>query len=239
MLVELLSTSNYVQFNIRLAHIIGLEPAIYINELLNINEKAIRKATLKGEMMKLDRDYIFSRTTLTPEKQLEIELKLSKIGLIIKVEEEPNLSAIDIGVLTGLIMAEDEELIKSVKKLAKVKGASKSAKRIAITAKMKDYIIAENEELRLAYFEWIDAVVAKVGWLSGKAISIAQQLVDDFANHNLDIALKVIEIAAVNGYKDMQWAINKYRENYKISYSINPVQLNIDKSSIDLGEDVF
>ena len=240
MLVELLSTSNYVQFNIRLAHIIGLESAIYLNELLNINEKAIRKATLKGCMMKLDRDYIFNRTTLTPEKQIEIELKLLKIGLIVKPDDEPNMSCIDIGVLTGLIMAEDEELIKSVQKLAKVKGASKSAKRQAITARMKDAIIAENEELRAAYFEWIDAVVAKVGWLSNKAVTVAQQLVDEFANHNLDVALKVIEIAAVNGYKDMQWAINKYTSNYKISYELNPVQINSSiNSSEALGEDIF
>lgn len=239
MLIELLSTSNYVQFNIRLAHIIGLEAAIYVNELLIINEKAIRKAKLKGEMMHLDRDYIFDRTTLSPEKQIEIELNLSEIGLIIKPDDEPNLSALDIGVLTALIMAEDEELLKGVKKLAKVKGASKSAKRIAITAKMKDYIIAENEELRSAYFEWIDAVVAKVGWLSGKAITLGQQLVDDFANHNLDVALKVIEIAAANGYKDMQWAINKYKANYNINYNVNPVQLNIDKNQVSVGDDIF
>ena len=240
MLVELLSTSNYVQFNIRLAHIIGLEPAIYINELLSINEKAIRKATLKGCMMKLDRDYIYSRTTISIDKQIEIELKLSKIGLIIKPDDEPNMTAVDISMLTGLIMAEDEELIKSVQKLAKVKGASKSAKRQAITARMKDSITVENEELRVAYFEWIDAAVAKTGWLSNKAIKLAQTLVDEFANHNLDVALKVIEIAAVNGYKDMQWAINKYKSNYNISYQLNPVQLNIEPSTNkSLGEDIF
>ena len=40
MLIDLISQSNY---NVSLAKIIGLHPAIYINTLLSINSKAITK----------------------------------------------------------------------------------------------------------------------------------------------------------------------------------------------------
>ena len=43
MLIELLSQSNYISVNIKLAKIFGVEGAIYISEILNIYDKAVRK----------------------------------------------------------------------------------------------------------------------------------------------------------------------------------------------------
>ena len=45
MLVELLSQSNYQSFNIKLAQLLGLESAIYLSALIDINEKANGKNT--------------------------------------------------------------------------------------------------------------------------------------------------------------------------------------------------
>ena len=39
MLIELLSSSNYVNFNIKIAQILGLKPAIYLSQIMDINEK--------------------------------------------------------------------------------------------------------------------------------------------------------------------------------------------------------
>ena len=72
MLIELLSTSNYVSFNVKLAEILGLHPSIYISELLNINDKAIRKEKMNESSFSLDREYIKKRTTLSVEEQLEL-----------------------------------------------------------------------------------------------------------------------------------------------------------------------
>ena len=63
MLIDLLSTSNYVSYNIRLAELLGLHAAIYLSELMNINDKAIRKNKLNDNYFKLKREYITSRTT--------------------------------------------------------------------------------------------------------------------------------------------------------------------------------
>ena len=78
MLIELLSTSNYVSYNIKLAELLGLHSAIYISELMNINEKAIKKqyesfykilmeqkSTLQETLLSL----VSPSDTTTPQKQ--------------------------------------------------------------------------------------------------------------------------------------------------------------------------
>ena len=63
MLIELLSSSNYVNFNIKVAQILGLKSAIYLSQLMDINEKAIRKNKIEDNFFTIDRKYIESRTT--------------------------------------------------------------------------------------------------------------------------------------------------------------------------------
>ena len=45
MLIELLSMSNYVHFNVKLAEILGLHTAIYLGQITDINEKIDTKLT--------------------------------------------------------------------------------------------------------------------------------------------------------------------------------------------------
>ena len=40
MLIDLLSTDNLANYNIKIAQVMGLHSAIYINELINISNKA-------------------------------------------------------------------------------------------------------------------------------------------------------------------------------------------------------
>ena len=84
MLIELLSSSNYVNFNIKLAQILGLKPAIYLSQIMDINEKAIRKNKVDNDYFTLDRKYIESRTTLTKDEQSSIEKDLLNANLLVK-----------------------------------------------------------------------------------------------------------------------------------------------------------
>lgn len=239
LLLELLSTSNYVSYNIKLAELLGLHAAIYISELMNINDKAIRKDKVTDNYFKLKRDYITSRTTLPEKEQLEIEQNLLKIGILEKGENQDDLS-LNITTLTTLMMSTDEQLIDNVKKLTKLKKRqSRSTKAEAIKEELKTNIITSNEELRDAYYEWIDAVYAKQGWLSKKAVMCAQTLVDDFSKRNLDVALRLLEIAAINGYRDMQWAINAYNKECNISYKVFPTSCNVPTRNTTLSSEVF
>lgn len=207
MLIELLSTSNYVSYNIKLAEILGLHTAIYLSELMNINAKAIRKDKLDENKFTLQRDYIKSRTTLDENEQIDIENKLLKMGILEK-GDSPNDMSVNINVLTTLAMSQDESLINNCKKIASTK-SKRQSKEDSIKNAMKLCIQTNNKELREAYYLWIDAVYDRQGWLSKAAVMEAQSTIDKYSNRNLDIALNVLKIAAMNGYRDINWAINK------------------------------
>ena len=71
MILDLLSSDMYVSYNVQIANKIGLEEAIYISELININRKAIQKNKIEDGYFNIDRKYITNRTTFKLEKQIE------------------------------------------------------------------------------------------------------------------------------------------------------------------------
>ncbi len=240
MLIELLSTANYVSYNIKVAELLGLHQAIYLSELMAINDKAIRKDKISESSFLLDRDYITKRTTLTIEDQLGIEQNLIKLGIIEKPSDNQNCVVLNLHILTTLMMSPDEELIDNVKTLTALKNKSKprATKAESIRQNLKSNITATNVELIEAYSDWIDSVYAKQGWMSKKAVVIAQSVVDEFANHDLNVALDLINIASLHGYRDMTWAINKYKEQYKFRREIQPIK-SPSTSKLVLSSEVF
>ena len=240
MLIELLSTSNYVSYNIKLAELLGLHTAIYVSELMNINDKAIKKNKLDQEYFKLDRSYITSRTTIDESEQLEIEENLLKLGILERGESDDLLS-LNITTLTTLMMTTDEELIDKIKKGRKRKSRSsnKSTKADKIKENLKANLRVQNTELRQAYEGWIDAIYDKQGWMSVKCVTVAEDTVDEFSGRNLDIALKLLEIASIHGYRDIQWAINMYNKQYSVSYKPSPSVKRVVTTNAQLSSEVF
>lgn len=235
----MLSTSNYVSYNVKLADLLGLHAAIYISELMNINDKAIRKNKLNDNYFKLKREYITSRTTFSEKEQLEIEKNLLKLGILEKGKDENDLS-LNITTLTTLLMSTDEQLIDNVKKLTKIKNRSgRATKAEAIKTELKNNITVTNDELYDAYCNWIEAVYDKEGWMSKQAVISAQATVDDFSKRDLDVALRLLEIASINGYRDIQWAINVYQKEHKVSYKMVPTTHNVVTRSTELSNEVF
>ena len=217
MLIELLSSSNYVNFNIKLAQILGLKPAIYLSQIMDINEKAIRKNKVDNNYFTIDRKYIESRTTLTKEEQASIEKDLLNIGILEKDAEKKNTISLNITMLTSIMMTPDEDLLKDISSLSKAKKKTKSE---IIEEHLKNNVLTTNTELRDAYYEWIESVLAKKGAMTKAAVIHAQPTLDTFSNRNLDVALKVLEIASIHGYEDINWAINSYNKDFKINYNV-------------------
>lgn len=222
MLIELLSQSNYNSYNISLAKVIGLHPAIYINTLLSINSKAITKQKLTNdEYFSIDRNYVQSITTFSVEEQKQIDKLLIDLKILKRLDNdnETDVLSLDISVLTSIMMSKNEQLLTDIKKVADQKSRKKTKQEI-IKDELKSYVMVSNQELKDAYFDWIDAVYAKQGWMSKKSVTSAQKIVDEFSHRNLDVALKLIEIASIGGYRDMTWAVNTYRDNYNVQYKI-------------------
>ena len=118
MLLDLLSMDNYVSYNIKVAEILGLHPAIYLSELMNINDKAIKKSKTKQNYFTVDRSYITRRTTLSKEEQLKIDQQLFEIGLLKPNSDCKDTVTLDIAVLTSML-AGNETVIKDLKKIVK------------------------------------------------------------------------------------------------------------------------
>ncbi len=242
MLIELLSMSNYVHFNVKLAHILGLNTSIYLSQLMDINEKAIRKEKVNENFFTIDREYIKSRTTIPDKEQKDIENNLIKIGILERSDTDANTLLLNLTVLTSILMSPDEDLLKNVENLAKPRKSKTKAEKII--ENLKDNIITTNPELRQAYFDWIDAVYSKDGFMTKTAVLSAQGNIDKFSNRNLDVALKVLEIATINGYRDITWAINNYNKDYRVSYNVSSHSTvrttpNVPAPRKRLSEEVF
>lgn len=230
MLVDILSADNYNTYNIKLAEKLGLEAAVYISTITNIYNKAKNKNKLIDDAyFKVDREYIRTRTTLTREVQRDIEDKLSQINLIVKKPDNKDILKIDLTILTSVISSDDINITKNLNSIVK-----KKTKADSVKYELKRTIVTTNGELRDAYSSWIDAVIAKDGWMTKAAVENGQKLIDSFTNRNLDAALDILTIAAINGYRDIEWAINKYKESNK-----NNMNAQSKRKDVSLSSEVF
>ena len=247
MLTDLMCTDNYVSYNVKVANVMGLHAAVYVNELLNITQKAIQKRKLTDGYVTIDRDYILRRTTIFPEEQVTIDKKLVGIGVIEVCPDNPDKLTLNVDALASLVAADDAALLKKVHKLTQVKTVTSASTKMSMRQKtileLKEFVKCSNDELLDAYKSWIDGVYANPrGFLSKKAILIFQKEVDEFARGDLDLALKILEIATVQGYRCAEWAINKFKAEYakdfyagyKSSNPSNPV-----RREVSLSEEVF
>lgn len=239
MIADIIATDNLVHFNIQLAHLVGLKSSVYISEIINIQNKAIRKKKIKDGYFELDRKYLTARTTLSESEQKEIEKDLSLI-YVIKKDGDSNRISLDVDALANILITPDDELKKAVSKVAKIKDSKQNMKEMKIRQELKNYIDTTNDELRQAYEDWIDSVFDKEGWMSKSAVQQAQNIIDAASDRYLDIALSIIRIASINGYRDMTWAVNAYRRDAsKLSPHIHQSPSMDTPSKITLGEEEF
>jgi hypothetical protein len=216
-MIELLTSDNYISFNIKAAHILGLTGAVYCSELFNIYNKAKRKAKITEDgFFKVDRKYIADRTTIQIEEQLTIDLNWVKLSIMEKKPDNQDSIKIDFQLLLSILSDNDIKLLSDVKKKLETKSPHgiKETKRQAICNNLKNGIVCTNEELLAALRDWVDAIFANPsGYLSKKIIEIFQTTLNNYTNGDLDLALAIVKIATVNGYRDCSWAIAVYEKN--------------------------
>lgn len=240
MLLDLVSQSNYFSYNVSIANLLGLDIAVYLNLILDINSKAIKKKKISDCFFTVDRDYIKNITTIDVDKQEEIDKKLIKLGILEIDTKNSNIIKLNLSNLTSIVMSSDENLVSDITKIIKKKETKKTKKESQIDY-LKSFINTDNPELRDAYSDWIESVIAKQNWMSKRSVISGQAVVDRESNRNLDIALAIINIGAINGYRDMEWAVSKYKDNYNISYktSFNSENIKSAKTDINFTGEVF
>lgn len=248
MLIELLNSNNYISFNIKTAQIFGLNTAVYISELLSIYEKAtIKEKLVDNEYFKLDRKYVFIRTTLSIEEQLRIDSKLMKTGILLKHQDNPDIMKLDVNLFASVITNDDVSLLKDISK--KLGGLAKKepreSKRQAIITALKNSIQCSDYELLTALRDWVDAIFAspKGNYLSKASIKLFQETLNTYTKGDLDLALRLVHIATIQGYRDCNWAISVYEKDGKIKKEIASKQPRVTaqkRATLDtLGDTVY
>ena len=216
MILDLLRTDNYASYNIKLSHILGLEEAIYINQIINIMGKAIQKDKLIDDgFVKLDRNYIYNQTTLSLEQQLKIDTELLGVGILLRNFDNPDLLKIDTEMLASITSCDDiTKLDKLTDRLGKQVRVSKSTKDYYNIEKLKTYIRCDNAELYDALFGWIEVLIRdKKTYLNYPLIQKFQQDLFTYTKGNLELALEIVATATLYGYRDCGWAIKMYEQN--------------------------
>lgn len=216
MLIDLLNTDNYVSYNVKIAEALGLNAAVYITELININNKAYLKEKLDSEgFFTVDRKYVTKRTTLDATMQRDLDKALVKLQVLEVSSVVKDKIKLDLGALAQLITGTDVKKLSEIADVVAIKSDKKKTQKEKIVDSLKANILETNEELRAAYFGWIDTVFAKQGWMSKKSVTEGQAVINAYSNHDLDLALKILDIADQNAYRDMQWAVTRFEKDYK------------------------
>lgn len=238
MFLDLIATDNQISCNVKAARLLGLDTAIYLNELINIYAKAIAKGKLdKNGYFRLKRSYITDRTTLSVYRQLELDFNLLNTEIIERDPTDQDLMKVDIEMYASILTNSNEDITKKVEKLAskKSKAEKDAEKKQAISDALKASVAHIMPlELRNAYCGWIDTICEKPGgFLSKGAIKIFEDTVNNYAKGDLDVALDLLAIATVKAYKDPTWVINFYERNKpQLRTTQSREQKNIELSGI-------
>ena len=252
MLLDILNSNNYISFNITVAKVFGLNAAVYCSELLNIYKKCeLKNKFVDDKYIKIDRKYVFERTCLSIEDQLKVDANLMKLNIIIKHKDDPDIVIFDYQLLYSIACSDDLKLLANVSKRVKInspKGTRESMRQRMIND-VKNSIVCSNYELLTALRGWVDSIFANPnGYLSKSVVSIFQTTLNNYTKGVLDLALRIVQIATTQGYKNCEWAINLYEKDLKIKgdqqarFTNNLPRVTTQKkisSKEDVGEEVF
>lgn len=240
MLLDIFDEDNSIIINCKAIKVFGLSTAAYFSTLIKIYKKAYKKKKLEDNYFKVDRDYIQSLLGMPIEEQLVCDANLIKISVLNKSTDDPNKIKLDLNMYLSILNDEDVTFIKDIRKQMKVmhpKGIKQTQRQLQINT-LKNCIECSNYELLTALREWVDGVYTRPnGFLSKLAIKTFQNTLNNYTKGDLDLALKIVQIASIQGYRNCEWAINEYERSLKFK-SENKTSLRVTPQSVAKEEDL-
>ena len=232
MYVDVLNSDNYLFVNISLIKVLGLSGAAYCAELFNILKKAITKDKLVEDCyVKVDRDYIESRTGVSISEQKSLEDKWQKMDLINKsTSDEDNVFNINTEGFLSLIVGQESfsnAQIESLKKKLRPKPTEedKKVKRLSIVKSMKEGLVCSNPDVREKMYVWIETMSEGKKRLSNEIVKNFLDGVEEYSQGNVSTMLKIIGKAIDNVYLEASYAINSYESDLKYRRGNPPADL--------------
>lgn len=239
--MDIFNQDNSITINYKAITLFGLNTAAYLTLLISIYRKATRKNKLDNDFFKLDRSYIQELLGMSVEEQLICDGNLLKLSIIRKSPDDPNRIKVDLRLYLSLLNDDDLKLIDDVRKSMKVtrpKGLKQSQRQIQIN-NLKDCIQCSNYELLTALRDWVDGVYANPkGFLSKASIKVFQDTLNNYTKGDLDLALRIVRIATVQGYRDCNWAINVYEKESKPRQAVRVTEQEV-ASKDNLSDTIF
>lgn len=227
-------THNYGSYNVKLANLVGLEVACYFQVLVDALHQAVKKNKVNADgFFRIDRKYVCEKTTLSTSQQKQCDEILASAGLLLRHSDRNDLISMDLAAAVQLLQGNDSKLESDIKaSVAKIKLAEKNSNNVQfISQSLKNKIKETDFDIRNALFDWVDS-------LQGKANATTVEVFErDLNNYTTDknVKLKIIEIAAVNGYRLFEWSSKIYEgqrnQNKPISNSASRPTVNLNIAS--------
>lgn len=227
MLLNLINQENFLIINYNLIKSFGAETATYITVLYNIFIKASRKNKLDSEgYFTVVRKYITDLVGISSTKQHEIDkiLQDSSVDILnVKIDNQ-NAIKLNIDKLFTVIENITDDDVKILKKNIKesktsISSLTRASAKENYAKYMKSFVTYDNQELQNAMYNWIDLIVNNFGanskMFDGNYVNRFQTELDNFSQGDLDLALKIIDIASSKLRRECSWAINDYRRDSK------------------------
>ena len=244
MLVDVLSSDNYLYVNVGAVKILGLNNAIYCSELLRIFRKASKKKKIDDKgFFKVDRTYLKSRTSLSFDEQVECESNLSKVKLVTISKEQLDTIKFDDKMYMSIITQEDTKFLNDVAKKVKASKANvKEVKRDRIILALKENISFTDDDIHSALEHWIDVIFSNKKMLMTKeTVAEFEDTLIDYCKTDKQKILRLIEISTAQGWKNCLWAIKAYEQEQFMAKKnkLRRVSSNNVASAEDVGDTVF
>lgn len=220
MLVDVLSSDNYLYVNVGAIKILGLNNAIYCSELLRIFRKASRKNKIDSNgFFKVDRTYLKARTSLSSQEQIDCENNLSKVKLIEISKESLDTIKFDDKMYMSIVSQEDMKFLNDIAKKLKTTRSTtdKETKKERMLLALKNAISISNESVHDAIEKWIEVLFnnPKVVLTKETVVEFESVLIN-YCGTDTQKTLDIIRIATAQGWKNCVWAINSYEQEKKI-----------------------
>lgn len=242
-MLNALDSSNYFQFNISAAQILGLNNAIYCSELINIYQKAEKKKKLYDDFFLVNRNYVTKRTTLNLNAQYECDASLSKVGIIIIAKNNQDMLKLDYEKFVQIITGEDTNYLKEVAKKARTitPSDSKEAKAKRILKALQERVNSGNADVDVALRHWIEVTFEKTS-MSCETVEDFQKLLIQYCKVDIKKALRIIEIATSQAWTSCTQAIASYEKEQEVLTKVNnlPRVSNIKRGSLkNLSDEIY
>ena len=228
-----LDVMDNITVNKKLIKHVGIETAVYWAELVSILKQVSKKKTCDEQgFFPLDRAFVERETSIKPDRQLECDSVLSKLGILATDPNNPNRIAVSVQTMIALITDSDPTLFTGLVTQTKKSAADKAeGKKAGMKFNLKNAIVEPDMELKQKYDTWVEAMIDAANCRFTKAVvELFVKTVREFTQDKA-AQMRVIELATIHTYKDASWAINLY--NREITPRFTQTRLTVPTPTSD------